>query len=300
MQNKPTILVVDDTEIQLTLIEKHLSSLSHQCELEMVSGGKIAWERLSNNPEHYDLVLLDRNMPDLDGLEVLKLIRKHEILKKIPVILQTAQTEDEEILEGMQAGAYYYLTKPFTRALLTSIVETALRERLQQKALQEKLTDRDRSIKFVKKALIEFKTIEDAVLIAALVANTCPNPKDIVTGLAELLVNAVEHGNLGISYAEKTELRNNGKLEQEIARRLDDPEFKNRIVKLEITSSEKEIEFIITDEGNGFNWKPFLNFSPERMMDNHGRGIALANKLCFSRLKFQGKGNIVSAYVDNI
>ena len=300
MSTKPTILAVDDTSLQLVLIERNLKSLSEPHELETASSGATAWQMLQAAPNHYDLVLLDRNMPDMDGLEVLKLIRGHETLKNIPVILQTAETKEENILEGMQAGAYYYLTKPFTKGLMLSVVETALRERLQQKALQLELHARDRSIKFIKHAVLEFKTIDEANLIALLLANTHSCPEKIVSGLAELLVNAVEHGNLNISYSEKSILYKDGLWHAEIEKRSKLPEYKDKVVTVEVSSNQHGIEFVITDQGEGFDWESYLDFSPERIMDTHGRGIAMANKHCFARLEYRDKGNIVSAFLEYV
>ncbi|MDH3325698.1 MAG: response regulator [Gammaproteobacteria bacterium] len=127
MPKRLTILAVDDTSIQLALIECYLTSLNSPYELNTASGGHAAWKMLSGTPDRYDLVLLDRNMPDMDGLEVLKLMRQHEILKNIPVILQTANTEEEDIREAVRAGTPYYLTKPFTKESMLAIIDSALK-----------------------------------------------------------------------------------------------------------------------------------------------------------------------------
>lgn len=299
MNTITTILAVDDNGFQLQLIERYMQLLKEPYQLETANGGNSAWEALSKSPNQYDLVLLDRNMPDMNGLEVLKRIRSHAILKNIPVILQTGEASEKDILEGMQAGAYFYLTKPFTKTHFLSVVESVLKDRMQQKTLQYELDTREKSVQFIKHAFLEFKTVEEAQLVALLVANTCPNPKDIVANLAELLINAVEHGNLNISYAEKSVLQQNGQWLAEINKRLSMPEYSDRIVKLEVINNPQGVEFIISDEGNGFDWNLYLDFSPDRMMDSHGRGIAMANKHCFTRLTYHGKGNVVSAYYAN-
>lgn len=69
-------------------------------------------------------------------------------------------------------------------------------------------------------ALFEFKTLDEARSIALLISNACPEPEKIVQGLTELTVSAVEHGNLEITYDEKSELNKEGTWLQEVSNRL--------------------------------------------------------------------------------
>lgn len=296
-EQTPVILAVDDEQLFLDLIQSHLKNLEESCIVEVAHSGEEAWELLEANPDHYDVILLDRMMDGMDGIELLNRVRGHWILSDIPVILQTAKSDKEDIIEGMQAGAYYYLTKPFERELIRSVVNTALSDRLQHKALKQTLQERNESIKLLKNALFEFRTLEEAKSLAGLLANACENPSQIVTGLGELVINAVEHGNLAISYEEKSKLKASMAWDNEIENRLRMPEYKNRRATIEIQRTAGAVNFIISDEGNGFDWQPYMDFAAERMMDNHGRGIAMANKLCFDELQYEGKGNVVKASI---
>lgn len=298
MNERFSILIVDDVKLQLDLMARYLSSLSETHVLETVNNGESAWQRLSENPDRYDLILLDRVMPGIDGIELLNLIRSHKTLKSLPVILQTSKNSESEIAEGMRAGAYYYLTKPFSKNLLLSVVETALSERKKYSLLMRALDDVDRSLRFAQEAVFQFKSIDDAHLIASAAAKFCANPGDVVTGISELLINAVEHGNLGITYDEKSSFKTDDERRSEINRRLKMPAYSNRMVTLKIERNSNGIGFLVTDEGDGFNWEPYLDFDTTRILDNHGRGIAMANKFSFTRLEYQGKGNIVLAYVE--
>lgn len=297
MTNKPVVLAVDDEELILQLIKSHLKDLEQPCTVEIAQSGEEAWELLEKNPEHYDVVLLDRMMDGMDGLEVLKLIRGHWVLSDIPVILQTSRSSEEDIVEGMQAGAYYYLTKPFEKALIRSVVNTVLQDRQHYKTLKQTLQDRNETCKLMDSANFSFRTLEEANALAGLLANACTIPEKVVTGLGELLLNAVEHGNLGISYDEKSQLSAKLAWQDEIEKRLELEEYKNKKAHVNIQRTDNSIEYTITDEGEGFDWKPFMDFSPKRIMDNHGRGIATANNLCFDHVEYQGKGNIVKATV---
>ena len=83
---------------------------------------------LEAHPGHFSAILLDRGMPRMDGMTLLRQIKDEDRHKHIPVIMQTARDSKEEILEGLEAGAYYYLTKPFAGPTLIAIVGSAARE----------------------------------------------------------------------------------------------------------------------------------------------------------------------------
>jgi anti-sigma regulatory factor (Ser/Thr protein kinase) len=118
-----------------------------------------------------------------------------------------------------------------------------------------------------------------------------------VLGLSELMINAVEHGNLGIGYAQKSALIDQGRLADEIRERLARPEFAGRRAELEVSRDENEVRFLIRDQGAGFDWQGYLEMSPDRAFDTHGRGIAMSRIISFDRLEYRGCGNEVLAAV---
>ena len=119
------IIAVDDEPFYLRLIEAYLSPQGY--EVITSSSGTDAIELLTKpNRERVDAVLLDRSMPDMDGMEVLRHLKTCPQLGDIPVILQSGLAAPEQIAEGIAAGAYYYLAKPFTQELLSSIVGSAV------------------------------------------------------------------------------------------------------------------------------------------------------------------------------
>ena len=196
-----SILVVDDDpgiRIQLNAFLK-----SADFSPVMAEDGSKAWALLEENPEKYSVVLLDRMMPNMDGMEVLKRIKAHDRLKNTPVIMQTAKTAKEEILEGLEAGAYYYLTKPFDKDTVVAIVRTATNDFDKYNSIRNELKKRAETLSLMSSGNFSFKTHDEAKLLAILLAQTTPKPENVVTGLKELLLNAIEHGNLGITYDEK-------------------------------------------------------------------------------------------------
>lgn len=293
--SKPRILVVDDEEFNIEIIQGYLEDEDYL--LESASDGVEAWEKLEREPEGYDIVLLDRMMPRMSGMEVLARIKEHPALRHTPVILQTARASKEDVVEGIRAGAYYYLVKPFDEAMLISVVHTAVRDSLQYRRVRDELRETNKSLNLMRGGRFRYRTLTDAHALAALLANACPRSDAVAMGLTELMVNAVEHGNLGITYAEKSALNEAGIWETEVERRLAQEGGDQRYVEVDFVRETEEIRVTITDQGAGFDWQSYLSLSPERAMDNHGRGIAMAGMLSFSRIEYRGRGNEVVAAI---
>ena len=117
------VLVVDDSALDRALLKLHLTNDGYKP--DFATNGGEAMAKLEQNPEKYDVVLLDRRMPDIDGLTVLSKMKEHPRLRMIPVILQTAATEPKDVIEGIRTGAWYYLTKPYDSQMLPSVVRAA-------------------------------------------------------------------------------------------------------------------------------------------------------------------------------
>lgn len=287
----PRIVVIDDEPLNLEIIEDYLDDYNY--ETVYYTSADQAWEQLKSSESPVDVILLDRMMPGTDGLTLLKWIRKDDHLKNIPVILQTAMIREEDVVEGMKAGAYYYLTKPFSEDMLKSVLQTALKDRLQFLYLQHQLKQQQKIPNLLRKAEFIFQSLEDVNVLSLLIANACPNSEVVVSGLAEIMINAVEHGNLGISYQEKSELIKQSRWKEEINHRLTLPEYRDLSAKLHFERHEDKIIICISDHGDGFKWEQFLDFDPGRILDAHGRGIAMAKKFSFSEVHYNEKGNHV-------
>ena len=107
-----------------------------------------------------------------------------------------------------------------------------------------------------------FKSLSDARNLASLLATACPEPDSVMLGLTELMINAVEHGNLGITYKDKSALNVEGEWENEVARRLELPLYKDKNVTIEFSRNDNKITFLIVDQGNGFDWNKYMEMSP--------------------------------------
>lgn len=288
------ILVVDDEPINLEIIREYLEEARY--DLDLVVSADEAWQRLDDGGV-YDLAILDRMMPGMSGIELLKKMKADARFRAIPVIMQTAASAPEQIREGIEAGAYYYLPKPYEPEILTAIVRAALADVQEREEAGRRATAHVKAMELIDLALFRFRRIEEVGPLIEVLASLCPDPERAASGLMELLVNAVEHGNLGISYADKKRLRLEDRWESEVARRLVLPEYRDRCVRVRVERHADRLEFTVTDEGEGFDWQRYMEFDPERAGDPNGRGIAMARMLSFATLEYRGNGNTVVATI---
>lgn len=290
----PRILLVDDTPINLEALSDALRADKY--ELQKAGDGEEAWEVLNQDP-HFKVVLLDLMMPRLDGMGLLARLKGDTRFRHLPVILQTADASPERIAEGIQAGAFYYLTKPLNRKVLRSIVQAAVETRLSIDEIQKEAAAGARSALLLQRAEFLFQTPEDARALASLLLRAYPDPERVSMGIWELLINAVEHGNLEVTYDEKTELMNDHRVVEELAARLERPEFKHRKVRVQLDREPGALTLTVEDEGPGFCFEDYLELHPDRAFHAHGRGIAMAKALSFDEVRYEGRGNKVVAKV---
>lgn len=287
------ILVVDDEPINLEIVAEYLDS--DEFALTFAADGEAAWQALESAPVPIDLILLDRMMPLLDGIGFLRRIKSKERYREVPVIMQTAADTPTQIREGLDAGAYYYLTKPYDASMLLGIVRAALSEVADWRAAAEKAKTSDFELALGDAIEFDFRTLGEAHELAGRLAKLCADPAIAAMGLTELLVNAVEHGNLAITYAEKKALRLSDNWEIEVERRLESDRYAHRVASIRIERLADEIRFTVIDEGDGFDWRRYLGFDPERAFDPNGRGIAIARQAAFRQVEYHGTGNTVVA-----
>lgn len=283
-----TILLVDDDPLCIKLISPLLTNAGYS--LLTAENAKDAQQLLEQNTDQIAVVLLDWEMPVMNGIELLKWIREQSKFETIQVIMQTGMDQPENIKEGIDAGAYYYLTKPIKREVLLSTIHAAIVDHEHQKELLTKLKQAENSFRLLDEAVFHFHTVVEGEFLAVRIANICAVPEEAMY-VSELLSNAVEHGNLGITYEEKTAMIENGTLQEEIEKRLVAEVYKDRRVKVSMKKEDGIINLVIEDEGNGFEFEKFLLFDDSRIFDNHGRGIAIVNS--YLNMQYLDKGNKV-------
>lgn len=286
------VLAVDDRPENLLIIEEFLADTPYR--LSCFNEPAIALERIRDGLAP-DAILLDRMMPDMSGLEFIRSFRRLSGARHVPVVMQTAAAQDLQVAEGLAEGVFHYLTKPFRRELLQAVLRNALAHGAALRELENSLRRSGSAMTRLQSCRFEFRDLDDVEAIAAVLARAYPVPADALTGIRELMINAVEHGNLAISYKDKSELLAAGELRAEIDRRLARPPYATRVADVELKRVADAIELTIRDAGAGFDFRRYLDFDPARLAASHGRGIAMSRMLSFDELRYVEPGNAVVA-----
>jgi two-component system sensor histidine kinase/response regulator len=116
------LLVVDDNEMNRDMLSRRLQRLGHTVEIAV--DGKQALEMLEK--QTFDLILLDIMMPEVSGIDVLKLVRQKYSVAELPIIMVTAKDQSEDIVESLNLGANDYVTKPIDFPVVNARVQTQL------------------------------------------------------------------------------------------------------------------------------------------------------------------------------
>ena len=118
------ILVVDDHQLTRTMVKAILRGIGFE-NVAQAENGSAAVEHIMGNP--VDLIICDWNMPDGNGLEVLRTLRADTRFQKLPFLMLTAEAYRENVMAAMQAGVTDYVIKPFTSDVLIEKLESVLR-----------------------------------------------------------------------------------------------------------------------------------------------------------------------------
>jgi len=194
MENKihpSSILVVDDTPANLGLLTDILNQAGYR--VRPAPNGRLALRAAQNDPP--DLILLDINMPEMDGFEVCRRLKSDKRLQAIPVLFISALTETEDKVRAFLSGGLDYITKPFQAAEVQARVATHLQIRNYQNQLKEKR-------QFLEKALAELKATQSQLVqsekmaslgvLTAGIAHEINNPINFIKTSAHALSRDME------------------------------------------------------------------------------------------------------------
>jgi CheY-like chemotaxis protein len=228
--------------------------------------------------------------PSLAGLECLT-----EIIEADPqarVIVMCPSTDNAFVLECIRHGASDYLRTPLMHGdLQRSIDRISSRSTLLKKCLEPDLE----CVRSERKILEFGNNIEDLpYIINQAVANAsvvCPDVPMLKMALGEVLINAIEHGNLGISMKEKSAALAKETYPDLIAERMRDPRYAGRRVTLRVSMTRGRLTYRVIDQGDGFDHKTLFHRDPHSAVGS-GLGLFVAESF-FARLMFIGRGNEV-------
>lgn len=279
------------------LLESFISVISADMHrVSEVATAEMALEELKGGVG-FSVILLEHRLPGLNGIKFLQQLKIHPEYQNIPVIFHSALNDDEIYSEAIRFGAHAYLTKPINSPLLIALINSAIKHHEELLVINRAAQEKGEALHFLQEGKYHCQTIAEAGRLANGLAHLCPDEQWVRLVLHELLINAIEHGNLEIGYSEKSRLMEDDQFNQETERRLADPIYCDRRATVEFSRVADCLTFTIQDEGSGFDWKSYLQVDPERMMDSNGRGIALSNLSAANAIEYEGSGNTVKVTV---
>jgi CheY-like chemotaxis protein len=207
------LLIIDSEPTQLIALEAVIKGWGHGCSTAGDAAG--ARQRLEENDFAYDAVLLDWGLPNGEGLGLLEWIKRRPEGSDLEVIIQSRREVPQDIRDAIHRGAYYYLTKPYEWPQLRALIQAAESSRDLKRSLKRRVSEIQDIVRLLDTAKLELRHLDEAEVVAAHLGAAAGDPQ-LGIAVLELLINAVEHGNLGISYEEKSDLRESGRYEREL------------------------------------------------------------------------------------
>ena len=285
------VLIIEDDFISRNYLHDLVKYSGYDCETAQNAADGFDMY-LKEKPE---VIVCNMVMPGISGLEFLQKIR--QIDRHTIIIMITSVSSERLAVDALRLGANDYLRKPLQdNDLIPAIKRAGSRINLDEPMPQFGVLDSG-------KIVLKFNTDINAprLIVDRLMDELAPDyfeseaRANIEIGLSELVTNAIEHGNLDITFEEKSEMLKTFSLEDLYSKRLKDKKLADRKVTVEYAFSPEKCEWTITDEGNGFDPNTIPDpLAEENLESLHGRGIFFSRHL-FDSVEYLGKGNIVHA-----
>ncbi|MGF0536957.1 response regulator [Agrobacterium sp. ES01] len=287
------VLLVDDDRIGIQILKALLESLGY-C-VDTAENGADAYALLREDPGCVDLVVTDRLMPVMDGLALTRRLKRDPKAADIPIVILTGAMEVDEIASGIEAGAFYYLSKPVIPEIVRSVLDSAMQRSRRMQVIAEKPQGLQAGFANVQILRTTLSKASEVERVCRLLANVHPHPETVIQGIYELVQNAVEHGLLRFNRETKERLLSNGTWLQAMADRARDPAYGHGIVEANMLRRPDSLVLTVKDPGPGFDWKPCLVDGPPSPSALCGRGIARAVDFIFDGLTYNEAGNEATA-----
>ena len=283
------VLLVEDELATLCYLEQALKQ--EGLDYRTATDGKIGFEVFKEFQP--DFVLSDINMVEMSGIELLEKIKA--IKPEAIVVMLTAYKSEQYVVEAMKLGANNYLKKPILRDTFVTFLRKY--DNIVTSSNIDKTVSKYQKSHFLNLLFpTNFEIIPSIVnLLVSETDGILSEEKqlDIRLGLSELLLNSVEHGNLYITFYEKSDAILNDSLQDLYNLRMSIPELNKRMVDVRFTFKQNICEWVITDQGRGFDFKAIPDPSSEEgLLRLHGRGIFIC-KFQFDEMEYLGCGNQV-------
>ncbi|MCC6141017.1 MAG: response regulator [Nitrospira sp.] len=244
-----------------------------------------------------DIVLTDSFLPEGSGLTLAKTLRARHV--SCPVIVMAEHQSEQAVIHALRAGAVDFLQKPVGVEELAHALQRA------RYLLPADMADTPGLVRSDYELTVDSDPRHIPGIVSWLLRATAGALPDTTQlhlrgTLQELLLNAVEHGNLEISYQVKQQAIDQNRLSQLVQERLAQPRLAQRTVTIHVHCDRQAglLEYRIADQGKGFQWKTLLPRAdtPCNVEDASGRGIFLARSF-FPNLRYNDRGNEVTVQI---
>jgi len=216
----------------------------------------------------------------------------------LPVLVLVATDRTQDAEAACRAGLSGVLSMPRRLAdLKQALDEMTRRSALGRSEPEWPLMN---AVSLLESCKFRFRSPEDVDVLVPIIARLFPEPERSAPGLAALMINAIEHGNLEIGHARKADWVARGVYRSELAKRLKTPPFSARWAELIVNRREDGVMVVIMDEGCGFCWQDLIRnrqAEQDAIAGPGGDGIAMARQDAFDDLRFNHTGNQVTAFV---
>ena len=291
------VLIVEDDTTTLMTLEARVGALGYA--VRTARNGAEAYALLRGEPGAIDIVLTDFMMPVIDGITLTRRLKRETSTKHIPVVMLTASSEVADVSAGLEAGAFYYLTKPPVEQLLASVLSSAVADVTRQRQLQADLEIHQSAFANLAVAKFRLRLPHEVEPVVSMLASMQDNPGRTIQGIFELVQNAVEHGVLRFGFEAKAKLLRDGIWQDALRERAADPRYASGLVEVTGTRKDDGVYVSVKDNGPGFDWKHFMHTDRGRATAPCGRGISRAATGVFDKLIFDQTGNQVVGFVAN-
>jgi DNA-binding response OmpR family regulator len=281
-----SILAIDKDEYTTDLILSTLSSKGFKVHVATGSSDGLS-KFIQHKP---DLVILNMDTPTNLGFITLRDICEAD--PHTQVISISLSRNEEMAMECIRHGAKDYLKKPIEKKdLIRSIERIENRKHLLRITSEPDINcvhNEEKRLVFGNDTEALPYIINQAVFNARAI---CADIENLKTALSEMVLNAIEHGNLNITRQEKASAAERGEYKNLINERRTDPRYAHRVVTLDVYMDHEKLVYTITDQGDGFDYRAIFDADPHAYLGS-GLGLFIA-RIFFSQVVYGGCGNRV-------
>lgn len=293
MTKRAKILLVDDEE----LVREELGGLLEDEGYEVVTGADGEEGLALFRSQKPDMVITDVRMPRRDGLSVAMTIRESD--PAVPVTVITGHGNESMAIEALRAGVTDFIKKPVNLDDLTSALARMEAARRPPGLETGELPE---SVELVEHAWT-YRMDNDLTAVPSFVDHLLRRSAgdldraaalELSLAVRELIINAIEHGNLAVTFQEKTNAMEKEGMGPLIAERSGLHRYMGRRVTVTARRLHRRVVVCVGDEGEGFDWRSLPDPTDVmNLLSTHGRGILLAS-MSVDKLSYNDRGNEVT------